>query len=276
MANYILFDKLVEEGSSFIRSAKELFDTLGIHVKYDNNFKKDTGFKTKALCEVKFHATNAYNITLASRDNGDILCVENSSFLSLALSKNALLENAKLKISVEKELGMELDLKANIIHINELLRDSVGFEKIQTLLKTSFQNFNASIYEGSSDVRLKEFTDTSSNDALVKLLGATIIKTSTCKKSDGYEVLETNSFISDSLAGVVLLDAFDNAADFILVNDVTTFKMFDARQKSIATVVGRDIDLPVLNIAQVLLLALGIKDKDKLGLGAHKVKVTLL
>jgi succinate dehydrogenase / fumarate reductase cytochrome b subunit len=276
MANYILFDKLVEEGSSLISSAKELFKLIELDISYTDSFKQDTGLKTKAFNENKFHGINAYNINLASLAGEDIVCVENSSFLSLSLSKKALQDNPKLKAAIELDLKQELNLSANIVHINELLLQSVGLEKIQSLAKSSFENFNVAVFDGASAIRLEQFTSLSTNETLLSAINANIVKTSTCKNSDGYEILDFNASITDSLAGVFLLDAFDNAADFVLANDITTFKIFDARQKSIAKKVGRDIDLPILNIVQVLLLAFGEKDKKKLGFDTHKVNVTLL
>lgn len=276
MANYILFDKLVEDGSSFIRSAKELFDKLGFSVVCENNFKKDGGLETKALNEIKFHTNNAYNLSLANQGGFDIICVEDSSFLSLNLSKKALLEDENLKAKVEKELETPLNLHANIYHINDILREKIGFAKIQSKLKSSFEDFNVAPFYGTKSARLEDFTDLDIQESLLLLIGANTIKIPTCKNSDGYEILPINATIADKLAGVVLLDAFDNAADFMLISDVTTFKMFDARQKNIAKLAGRDIDLPLVNISQLLLLALGVKDKDKLALDAHKVKVTLL
>ena len=52
--------------------------------------------------------------------------------------------------------------------------------------------------------------------------------------------------------------------------------MFDNKQKSLEKAVGRDINLPVYSIAQVVLMALGCVDRGRLGVDTHKVATTLI
>ena len=82
--------------------------------------------------------------------------------------------------------------------------------------------------------------------------------------------------LSYLMAGTILLDAIDNNADFLLVNSQEDISLFDAQQKNIAKVMGREIDLPVLTRGQFIKLLEGEKDKNTLGLNIHKVKIPFL
>ena len=95
-------------------------------------------------------------------------------------------------------------------------------------------------------------------------------------ESDGYEILEVQPTYAKTLASSILLDLFDNAADFVVVCDARSFIMFDTYQKECEKIAGRDINLTVLTLPQLLLMALGETNKTKLGLNAHKVPATLI
>jgi succinate dehydrogenase / fumarate reductase cytochrome b subunit len=272
--NYILFDKLCEESyaAPFIQSAKELISKFDLPIKLENNFKKDLGIKTKSLNTTAFHLQNAYNLSIAAHDNLEILCVEDSSLVSLNLTKKALETDEKLKADIKNRLSIELNCEVKITHINELLLQ----EDIKSALKHPFSDFQAAIYKGVNALELERLTDTSATCKLLDLVGIKLVKTFTCKDNDGYELQDANRQIANRLAGTILLDAFDSAADFLVLNDVRTFSFFDSKQKEIAKEMGRDINLPLLTPLQVILLAMGIHEQQKLGLDTHKVKVTLI
>jgi len=85
-----------------------------------------------------------------------------------------------------------------------------------------------------------------------------------------------NKNFSLQIAGVVLLEAKDKNADFLIVKEAKDLEIFDEMQSKIETVVNRAINLPVITQAQFEMLLKGEKDTAKLGFNTHKVKVEFL
>ncbi len=275
MAQYRLFDNIIEKdgANSFVVAATQLLSQLKIEAPVLKNSKPDIATEGKALNEEAFLYNCAYNLALAKGEGADIICVEDSSYTSLNVAKIMLLENCDLKDAVIARLkkdNLELCLGTKVLHVNEVLRDIVGFDKLQKMIKKPFDNFNIAIFNGNKTQNLE------TNDTILTLLGAKIVSFETQNDSDGYEIVKISKTFAEKFAGKIMLDAFDNAADFVVTNDARSFVMFEPCQKSLERCVGRDIALSVFSTAQVVLMALGCDDKSKLGLNSHKVATTLI
>jgi len=272
---YRLFDNIIEKdaASSFVVAAKELLSQLDIEAPVLKNSKPDIATEGACLNEEAFLYNCAYNLALAKGEGADIICVEDSSYTSLNVAKIMLLENSALKDAVVTKLNkdkLELCLDTKVLHVNDIVKDVVGFDKLHSMVNRPFNEFNVAIFNGNKTHNLE------SNDAILKVLGAKVVSFETQNDSDGYEILSASKSLAEKLAGKIMLDAFDNAADFVVTNDARSFIMFEPRQKSLECCVGRDIALSVFSTSQVLLMALGCDDMAKLGLNSHKVKTTLI
>jgi len=272
---YRLFDNIIEKelANSFIVAAKSLLSKLSIEAPVLVNSKPDIATEGKALNEEAFLYNCAYNLALAKGEGADIICVEDSSYTSLNVTKIMLLENSELKNVVIERLkkeNLELCLDTKVLHVNEILRDVVGFDKLQKMIKKPFDKFNIAIFNGNKTQNLE------TNNTILTLLGANVVSFETQNDSDGYEILATSKVLAEKLAGKIMLDAFDNAGDFVVTNDARSFVMFESRQKSLECCIGRDIELSVFSTTQVVLMALGCEDRSKLGLDSHKVATTLI
>lgn len=275
MNKYTLFDNILEKEKaySFIASAKELLNVLGIKAPSLSKSKQDIGAEGKALNSDAFHYNNAFNLARAKKEDAKIICVEDCSYNSFAQTKEALLEDKVLKEKIRSQLnkdGLELSLDTAVLHVNEVIKDVVGLLEFKKLVKKSFENFNIAVFKGNQN------SDDTINESILNILGANIVSFNTQLQSDGYEILSASKELADKLAGKIMLDTFDNGADFVIANDVRSFMMFDGRQKNLECSVGRDINLAILSISQIALMALGYDDKTKLGLESHKVQATLI
>lgn len=65
-------------------------------------------------------------------------------------------------------------------------------------------------------------------------------------KSKHFDIPTSSDKLSYLMAGNILLEAKDNNADFLVVNNEAELKLFDAKQKNIEKTMGREIKLPVL------------------------------
>lgn len=78
------------------------------------------------------------------------------------------------------------------------------------------------------------------------------------------------------IAGKLLLEAIDSNVDFLLINCDEDFYLLDAMQTKIASMIGREINLPIIKVEQFVQLLQGIKDPKMLRLDTHKVKINFL
>ena len=281
MKQYFLFDKLIQSDktNSFATAAKTLVELLKIDAIPFKDAKADIGSEMLGFDKMKFYERNAYNLSLASMEQRDILCFENSSFTSLWMTKEALLNDEDLKNLIAQKLSKNnivLNLTPNIVTLEAVLQEEIGFKQLEMMIKNPFNKFNVALFLGTSTCRAKKHSDTALCGTLLDLVGAKRITYASAYESDGFEVLDISTSLAYGLAAKTMLDIFDNAADFVLVTDARSLVMFDFYQKALEKSVQREIELSVLSLAQVLLLAFGIVDKKSLGLDQHKISATLI
>ena len=126
-----------------------------------------------------------------------------------------------------------------------------------------FDNFNIALYCALEETSLK---------AIIKQSKANYVEL----ESKHFDIPTNALNLSYLMAGTVLLEAMDNNADFLLVNNQEELSLFDANQKDIEKAMGREINLPVVTKSEFILLLEGEKDKNTIGLNLHKVKVPFL
>lgn len=166
------------------------------------------------------------------------------------------------------DTDLENKIKQLLQEVTEL-EDSQKFEAVVDTQNVSqgFNDFNIALYAKSNYNDAKE-----------------VIKTSQAKYIDiasknidlALHSLNKNNTFSYKLAGQVLLDAKDNNADFIVVNDKNAFELFDAHQPKIEKAVGREINMPIVTLEQMAKLINGERDAKTLGFDNHKVNVSFL
>ena len=130
-----------------------------------------------------------------------------------------------------------------------------------------FIGFNIAAYD---------MDDTCSLQTIVEKSKASFIATQSQNDDLAFHSNEADKNFSYKIAGKMLLDALDNNADFILVNNKQNFTLLDNNQKQIEKAVGRDINLPIVTTEQFSNLLSGEKDPEKLGFNKHKVAVSFL
>ena len=271
MTQYRLFDNIIEldKAGSFVTSTKELLKMLEIDAPVLSKSRADIGTVGKALNIEAFHYNNAHNLAIAKQENCTLICPEDSSYFSFLNTKEELKDNDELKELINsklKKVNLELALDVKVLHVNSLIKTS----KLKSMIKKPFDDFNVAIFHGNTN----ELTSTCKD--ILSTLGAKIINFETSCDSDGYEILSVSTGLADKLAGKIMLDIFDNGADFVVTDDARSFSMFDSRQKSLECSVGRDINMSILSTVQVTLLALGCEDREKMGLDLHKVSTKII
>lgn len=281
MKNYFLFDTLIqrEKTTPMICAARKLIERLGIDAPSFKGAKADLGSEFMGLDRLKFLEHYAYNLTLAADQKRDILCLEQSSLISHAHTKEILLNDANLKFEIAQRLekyNLSLNLELSVVSLEQLLIEEIGTEKLTVLLKHPFENFQTALFLGSNACRAKKYRKEEQLNQLLDLIKLKRVQHASTYESNGFEVYDASPLLAKKLGAQAMLDMFDNAADFVLVSDARSFIMFDFYQKELEKIAGREIRLSVLSLAEVLLLALGETTKKVIGFDQHKVAITLI
>ncbi|MCW3000285.1 MAG: disulfide reductase [Solirubrobacterales bacterium] len=108
---------------------------------------------------------------------------------------------------------------------------------------------------------------------VIQTLGGTVIDYAGSHKCCGFPIITMNTEASLKQAGRHLGDAKDADADCLVTPCPLCHLNLDLQQPLAAKAVGRQLDMPVLHLPQLVGLALGLSPKE-LGLQRHVVKPT--
>ena len=108
-------------------------------------------------------------------------------------------------------------------------------------------------------------------ERVIEALGGEPVEYAGARKCCGFPVITMNRETSLRQAGRHLGDAIDQGADALVTPCPLCHLNLDLQQPDAATVVGRDLDLPVLHLPQLVGLALGLEPKE-LGMDKHVVR----
>lgn len=193
----------------------------------------------------------------------------------------------------EEILGLITD-KSNGIYLHTSLKNRVfayskeNEEKIQKLLdmallqdpqteifaqtpngiKQKFSDFNIAVYEGVEA--------SSAIKSLVEESEANYVPLSSKNDDLNLKSYKIQTDLTHKIAGTILLEAKDNNADFLIVQDPSHLEIFDQQQKKIECAIGREINLPVISAQQFVQLLEGQKDQKALNFDKHKTAITFL
>ena len=237
-----------------IIDTKDYQSKLSILDKYISLNEKETIIKDKSYM-LEYYASNTFHF------NDDYIG-EHVVLLGLDIVKK--------DVSLKDEIFELLSGEDGIVNKSSLKYRILNYPKDESFLAVptpnavqSFENFNIALYCG---VNPPVF------ESIIKHSGANYIDL----KSKHFDIPLNTQKLSNLMAGTILLEALDNNADFLIVNDVTNLALFDSKQSSIEKTMGREINLPVITRSQFVQLLEGEKNKNTLGLNAHKVNVPFL
>ncbi|MCH9813881.1 MAG: DUF5644 domain-containing protein [Epsilonproteobacteria bacterium] len=172
----------------------------------------------------------------------------------------------KAELVLAKRFDVEKDEDCAL----ETIMDNIGLEKIKSELKHAFEDFSVAFYAGSFDC--KDIAEVESEaETLLKTIGAKVVRFASSDAADGFDIAPYDD-MAYKKAGSIVLDAFDSGAEILVVDSKESHFMMDQSVKACACATGRDIRIPILNVSQIVALAVGITDIAKLGLDAHKIK----
>jgi len=228
---------------------------------------------------------NARNICYAEKLGLTMVTICNTCQLNTSLTKERLDSDPELKAKVNAklaEVGLEYTGTSEVKHFLYALQDDYGYDKIASQVTNPMEDINIASFYGCHNIRpshLQHKNNGGENsykpvslDNLVKALGGNAVEYESKNKCCGFHVELQNPTTANKLSAIAMMDAIDNNADMIVTPCPLCHLRMDVQQHNISKVAGRDINIPVLHLPQMVGIALGIDAKD-LGLN-HNVTQT--
>jgi succinate dehydrogenase / fumarate reductase cytochrome b subunit len=161
-----------------------------------------------------------------------------------------------------------------------LLVEEIGLGALRAKVKRPLTNLKVGPFYGCYIVRPRDRLGIDAEHPrdhylhqVIDALGGTVIEYAGMRKCCGFPIITMNKDASLKQAGRHLGDAVDADADCLVTPCPLCHLNLDMQQPLAEKVVGRDLDMPVLHLPQLVGLALGLEPKE-LGLSRHVVKPT--
>ena len=191
--------------------------------------------------------------------------------------------NAEYRLAINdnlREEGLRYDQGVTNKNLAWVLVEDIGLDELRSRVKRPLTGLKVGPFYGCYIVRPQsrlgideEHPRHTYLHRIVEALGGTVIDYAGVYKCCGFPIITMNKEASLKQAGRHLGDAKDADADCLVTPCPLCHLNLDLQQPLAERVVGRELDLPVLHLPQLLGLALGLEPRD-LGLQRHVVKPT--
>ncbi len=249
---------------------------------------------------------NARNICYAEKLGLPMVTICNTCQLNTVMTKERLDSDPELKAKVNEklaEVGLEYKGTSSVRHFLYALIDDYGLENIAAKVERPLSSFNIAPFYGCHNIRpselhtkhnqaprvMGEFGVSSdvgtihigeenpykptSLDRLIEALEGNSVDYESKNKCCGFHVDLQAPKTSNALTGTALTDAIDNGADVVVTPCPLCQLNMDLKQESAGKQLGRDIEIPVLHMPQMIALALGCTPEE-IGLKYNVTKAT--
>jgi len=227
---------------------------------------------------------NARTFALAQQTDGELMMNICSTCQGAQTECQERLDaNAEYRAIVNETLADEgLVYEAGISNKNFLwlLVEEIGLETLKSKVKRPLTDLKVGPFYGCYIVRPEDRLGIDADlprdtylSLVIEALGGTVIEYAGMHKCCGFPIITMNQEASLRQAGTHMGDAKDAQADCVVTPCPLCHLNLDLQQPLAEKAVGRDIDMPVLHLPQLVGLALGLSPKE-LGMNRHVVKTT--
>jgi len=283
---YALFTGCTAKQSTpeLLSSTLAVADKLGIKLNILEEASCCGASHLQDFDEFLSHVLNARNICYAEKLDQTMVTICNTCQLNLLMTKHALDSDDNLKARVNEklaEVGLEYQGTVQIKHFLYALIEDYGLDAIKDKVVTPLSSFNIAPFYGCHNIRpseLQEHSNAGENpyvptslDNLINALEGNPVDYESKNRCCGFHVELQANHTSELLTGNALVDAIDNNADMVVTPCPLCHLKMDTYQDDISKVMGRDVEIPVLHMPQMVALALGATEKE-IGLNYHVQK----
>jgi succinate dehydrogenase / fumarate reductase cytochrome b subunit len=227
---------------------------------------------------------NARTFALAQQTDGNLMMNICSTCQGAQTECQERLDaNAEYRAIVNENLADEgLSYEPGVLNKNLLwmLVEDFGLDELRTRVKRPLTDLKVGPFYGCYIVRPEDRLGIDAEkprdtymSLLIEALGGTVIEYAGMHKCCGFPIITMNKEASLKQAGRHLGDAVDADADCLVTPCPLCHLNLDLQQPLAERVVGRELNMPVLHLPQLIGLALGLSPKE-LGLNRHVVKPT--
>ncbi len=175
--------------------------------------------------------------------------------------------NIEEKINVLKK-KLNLSNNEQNFRINNTLRLNFGETDSNNEVKHDFKDFNLAYYEGINPCETTQ--------SILSSLNANILNLPTTKFDLALDTFHVNPDLTYKLVSTIMLDAFDQNADLLIVDNDDLFYLFDYNRKELSRVAGRDVKIPILHKNELVKLVNGSHISVQETLNKHIVAPELI
>lgn len=226
-------------------------------------------------------AVNARNIALAEQMGLPLLTVCNTCTLMLRKAKDELDSGKKAEINkLLSSSGIQYQGTSEVSHLLWVLVRDYGLDELRKKVTTPLNGLKVAGYYGCHILRpprIMNFEDPvipRSLENLIEALGATPVDFSEKLKCCGFHAVYPAEKDTLKITGQTNLRAVEAGADCIVTPCPLCQMQLDMYQPEGKAAIKADYNMPVLHLAQLVALALGIPASE-LGLNRHIVPVNL-
>lgn len=274
---YILYPGCAAEATTkeALLATRRVLKALGADA-VENDMLSCCGAGVVAEEDPEFEVTlNARNFALAEKAERDILVICNTCLLTMLNSQKQLAESRTLHQQVNSDLaqiGLEYGGKVQIRHLLWLLRDDIGLDGLKDAIRQPIGDVKIAPFYGCHIVRPSDIiADDKAPDFLSRLIeacGGQAVAYDDKYNCCGFHILLNDQTTSLKMTQRCIVNAETASAQLLVTPCTLCHINLDGYQKPALR--HHDAQMPVLHLAQMLGLALGIPPRE-LGLDRNMV-----
>jgi len=209
----------------------------------------------------------AANLNLVKASHLDVVVNCAACYNRMKTANHSIRSSPAVRTQVSEAIGHDYDGSVEVRHMIEVLLEDLGPDGLRKKFKRSLRGMKVASYYGCLLVRPPEVTrfddpeNPTSLDRLVTAIGGESLDWPGKVECCGGGLNLTRTDVAVRLSGSIVESAATSGADCIAVACPMCQTSLDLRQKDIARRAGKEYNLPVVYITQLLGLCLGISPR---------------
>jgi heterodisulfide reductase subunit B len=262
-------------------SVRKIAPRLGIELVNMEGVNCCAPFSNQSIDYTSWLALAARNLCIAEKMNLNILALCNDCYESLLATNTILKENPEIRDKVNEilvDIGLEFRGKTNVKIFSDVLYEDVGLKRIKDAIKNPFDGLRVAVQPGchlSKPKRLhfEQWMGITALDELVEATGARSVPYERKEACCGGPLRGVNDEVALQVAKQKLDSIRAAGVDSIVTVCPFCYRELDMGQIEIERHAKEKYDLPVMNFAELLRLAMGMGLEDW-ELRAHRIPIT--
>lgn len=266
---------------NYENSVRKIARELGVELVEMDGANCCAPFSVQSVDYMSWLALAARNLCIAEQMELNILTLCNDCYESLLMTNMILKEDKETREKVNTilaDVGLQFKGKTDVKIFSDVLYEDVGLEKVKNAIRAPFNGLRVAVQPGCHLTKPKrihfgERTAATALDELVEATGAKSISYSAKDACCGGPLRGINDAVASNVAKQKLNSMKAARVDCIVTVCPFCFLELDIGQLEIKRHSKEEYDLPVLQFAELLRMAMGMKLEDW-EIKIHKVPLT--